>query len=250
MSQVVVYRLVLESQAPPQEFPLMAEYVYIGRAPNNDIVIENEHVSRQHARLIRQKDRYLLEDLDSTNGTFVNDQRITHAVLLQPGDRIRLGPEVVLRFTGPEVDLEPTVRVPVVEEPAGPGSRTIQEEVRPAEPLVTPPPVSPAAPSPAAPTAPPGDVPAPSAPMSTAAVSVEPRRAVPVSPVPVAPRSSSTPQEIVYPPRRSSWTWVALGCAGVAILTLGACIAWLWWVDANNLWCTYELFRQLLPGCP
>ena len=45
--------------------------ITIGRSPNTDIQIDNLTVSKQHARLIEQKDQYALEDLNSTNGTFL-----------------------------------------------------------------------------------------------------------------------------------------------------------------------------------
>ncbi len=248
MSEVAVYRLVLESETPPREFPLTQEYVYIGRSPQNDIVINNPHLSRQHARLIRQKDVYLLEDLDSTNGTFVNDRRITHAVLLQPGDRIRLGPEVVLRFLGPEVELDPTVVAPVVEAPEPPTRILSLEHVHPPRPSPapapghgSPSPSSPAPPPPAsAPTVPPQPSPEPAS---------GPDQPVLVTPAP--PGSAPPAAEIVYTPRTPArTTWILLGCGGVVALVALACIAWLWWVDVNNLWCTYAFFRGLLPGCP
>ena len=48
----------------------------IGRLPDNDIVIENAAVSGSHARIVARNDAYVVEDLDSTNGTFVNNKRI------------------------------------------------------------------------------------------------------------------------------------------------------------------------------
>lgn len=55
--------------------------ITIGRSPDTDIQIDNLAVSKRHARLIRQKDQYALEDLNSTNGTFLNDEKITKAIL-------------------------------------------------------------------------------------------------------------------------------------------------------------------------
>jgi pSer/pThr/pTyr-binding forkhead associated (FHA) protein len=53
----------------------------IGRNPGSDIQIDNLGVSDQHARIIEEKGRYVIEDLDSTNGTFVDEKRITRAAL-------------------------------------------------------------------------------------------------------------------------------------------------------------------------
>ena len=55
--------------------------ITIGRSPNTDIQIDNLAVSKQHARLIKQKDQYVVEDLASTNGTFLNDEKVTRAIL-------------------------------------------------------------------------------------------------------------------------------------------------------------------------
>ena len=61
----------------------------IGRSPDNDIVIPNLGVSGFHARIDKQADGYLLTDLDSSNGTLVNNRRITTHRLAH-GDRIQL----------------------------------------------------------------------------------------------------------------------------------------------------------------
>jgi len=55
--------------------------ITIGRNPTNDIHIDNLGVSKQHAKIIRQDGAYLIEDLNSTNGTFINDKRVARAVL-------------------------------------------------------------------------------------------------------------------------------------------------------------------------
>ncbi len=64
--------------------------VRIGRLPDNTVVIDNEAVSGHHARVVREGDQFVLEDLKSTNGTFVNGERITrHA--LRHGDAVLIG---------------------------------------------------------------------------------------------------------------------------------------------------------------
>ena len=55
--------------------------IIIGRSPSTDIQIDNLAVSKHHARFVKQKDRYAVEDLNSTNGTFLNDGKITRAIL-------------------------------------------------------------------------------------------------------------------------------------------------------------------------
>ncbi len=55
--------------------------ITIGRSPNTDIQIDNLAVSNQHARLIIQKGQYTVEDLNSTNGTLLNNKKISKAIL-------------------------------------------------------------------------------------------------------------------------------------------------------------------------
>jgi pSer/pThr/pTyr-binding forkhead associated (FHA) protein len=64
--------------------------INIGRKSDNQIVIDNEHVSRYHAQIRRIKERYVILDLNSTVGTSVNGEKIDQ-VALRPGDVISLG---------------------------------------------------------------------------------------------------------------------------------------------------------------
>jgi ABC transport system ATP-binding/permease protein len=62
----------------------------VGRAPRADFVVDAPLVSRLHCRLTLQDDGVLVEDLESTNGTFVNGQRVSKS-LLASGDLLRVG---------------------------------------------------------------------------------------------------------------------------------------------------------------
>ena len=64
--------------------------VTIGRLPDNSLVIDNPAVSGRHARVYREGNHYVLEDLKSTNGTFVNDKPIARHTLLE-GDAVLVG---------------------------------------------------------------------------------------------------------------------------------------------------------------
>lgn len=64
--------------------------ITIGRSPDADIQIDNLAVSKRHAKLIKQKDQYAVEDLNSTNGTFLNDEKITKAIL-KHNDVVNIG---------------------------------------------------------------------------------------------------------------------------------------------------------------
>ncbi len=70
-------------------YPLTKPVVNIGRRRDNDIVISDERVSRVHAQLRASGGHYLIFDLDSSGGTFVNDQQVTQSVLF-PGDVVSL----------------------------------------------------------------------------------------------------------------------------------------------------------------
>lgn len=69
----------------------------IGRDVDNDIVVPLPIISRHHAQIIREDNQLYIEDLNSTNGTFVNGERISGRVALQPGARISLG-SYILNF--------------------------------------------------------------------------------------------------------------------------------------------------------
>ncbi len=72
-------------------FPVDRPSIRIGRGSGSDLILEDSQASRQHAEISRQGDEYFIRDLNSTNGTFVNGQRIAGLQRLQPGDQIRIG---------------------------------------------------------------------------------------------------------------------------------------------------------------
>jgi hypothetical protein len=95
-------RLVIKTGPNPGEaFDLFQEVMVIGRESNNDIIIKDSEISRNHARISRKGGVYVLEDLGSTNGTFVNQQRLTAPRTLVAGDEIGVGTNVVVTFQGP-----------------------------------------------------------------------------------------------------------------------------------------------------
>jgi pSer/pThr/pTyr-binding forkhead associated (FHA) protein len=88
-------RLVLNCEGDVLTHELVGELVTIGRAKLNDIVIDDATVSAQHAMVLRAGDSYWLKDLNSTNGTQINDAVVADAVL-RDGDRIRFGSVTVV----------------------------------------------------------------------------------------------------------------------------------------------------------
>jgi pSer/pThr/pTyr-binding forkhead associated (FHA) protein len=73
-----------------QECAVGVQPVTIGRLPDNMVVIDNAAVSGRHARVYKEGNHYVLEDLKSTNGTFVNDKPIARHTLLE-GDVVSVG---------------------------------------------------------------------------------------------------------------------------------------------------------------
>ncbi len=65
--------------------------IVMGRSDQVDITIADHSVSRRHARVFRQGQAWMVEDLGSRNGTLLNDQRVTDPAALKPGDAIRVG---------------------------------------------------------------------------------------------------------------------------------------------------------------
>ena len=76
--------------AKPRTFKLATSMI-VGRAPECDVKLDDTYASQQHARLFGRQGGWYVEDLGSTNGTFVNDQRLAAPALVQPGDKIRVG---------------------------------------------------------------------------------------------------------------------------------------------------------------
>jgi pSer/pThr/pTyr-binding forkhead associated (FHA) protein len=85
-----------------REHRLAGQVITIGRAVENDIVITSKRVSRAHARVRREGWHVMLEDLDSTNGTYLNDERVLNPMELRDADRITIG-DVDLIFHDPDV---------------------------------------------------------------------------------------------------------------------------------------------------
>lgn len=67
----------------------------IGRAQDADLVLDDDYASGRHARLFPQGSRWFLEDLGSTNGTFVNGGQLTRTMAIEPGTAVRIGKTVL-----------------------------------------------------------------------------------------------------------------------------------------------------------
>ena len=95
---------VVEGPSAGSEFELSQAQTSLGRVKGADIVLPASSVSRKHAKITLEGTQYYIEDLGSSNGTYVNGQRITSRQMLNNGDRISLGQSITLRFDAPVAD--------------------------------------------------------------------------------------------------------------------------------------------------
>jgi hypothetical protein len=157
-------------------FELAGDELSIGREAGNDIVLGESGVSRHHARLIAQGDGWVAVDLGSSNGMFVNGERVTRRPLA-PGDQLRIGKHVFVYqgAAAPAPSLAPA--------PAPPAYAPVPPPAyAPAPPAYAPaPPAYPSQPPPAVAAGPPGVAEAP----------LRPTPAPAPAPVPAGPRKAS-----------------------------------------------------------
>ena len=79
-------------------FHLDRSELMIGRSQRAELSFEDDGVSRTHARIRREGSEYIVEDLGSRNGTFVNGLRVKGPTRVQDGDKLQLGRSTILKF--------------------------------------------------------------------------------------------------------------------------------------------------------
>ena len=127
MSQEQDHFIIIGGSRAGEKIPLTNLPLVIGRIPPAEVIFDVESVSRKHARLSREATGYLIEDLGSSNGTYVNNERILGGrTLLKNGDIVRLGKDVDLRLVvavpqQPEI----SVKMPTESRPQQAPDRTI-----------------------------------------------------------------------------------------------------------------------------
>jgi predicted component of type VI protein secretion system len=125
------HRLIVRTGPNPgMVFDLTKDVTMLGRDVTNDIVLGDAEISRQHTRVSRTPGGMVVEDLGSTNGTFVNGDRLVSPRVLMSGDLVGLGENVTLTFESTAPEAAATVMGPVAR-----GTTP-----RPAAPPVAPPP--------------------------------------------------------------------------------------------------------------
>lgn len=109
----MAFQFVMRSgPTPGAVYPLEGDQLTIGRDSTNGVAINDPEVSRRHSRLTFQGGKYVLEDLGSTNGTFVNGQRLSGPHVLKAGDVVALGEQIVLMYDAANIDPGATIASP------------------------------------------------------------------------------------------------------------------------------------------
>jgi pSer/pThr/pTyr-binding forkhead associated (FHA) protein len=82
----------LDTSLQGLEIVLSGQAQTIGRSSENTVYVPYQRISRNHARIFPERGAWWIEDLKSTNGVFINEERISRAALLRPGDIVKVGP--------------------------------------------------------------------------------------------------------------------------------------------------------------
>jgi two-component system, NtrC family, sensor kinase len=98
---------VMGGKEEHQSFDLKSETIFIGRGPENDIQIDDKYISRKHLKIQRKGDKYLIQDLNTKNGTFVNGKQISPNDLFELGEghTIVIGMSVICLDEGSSEDV-------------------------------------------------------------------------------------------------------------------------------------------------
>lgn len=221
------FRLVVRrGPQPNQMYDLNKDIITIGRDITNDIVINDPEASRHHMRLTRGAGGFTLEDLGSTNGTFINGQRLTGAKPLNPGDMVGMGETVTLAYE----------RV---------GAAPVREEA-PAEAPYQPPQPARAYESQA-----------PESPFAPQAQEYSQRQQPAAPPYSYGPAYTEAPPAPGYGTEydpyaareeqpRSPMRWIAIGCVGLLLVCCCATVAGAVIIDQACLWDQIPVLSDLL----
>src|SRR5438128_8517025 len=82
--------------------------INVGRVQGNDLMLPKGNVSKHHARLLYRDGRFIVTDLKSTNGTYVNGRKIAQATIVREGDKIYIGDFVLKLDTGAGASSSPS----------------------------------------------------------------------------------------------------------------------------------------------
>jgi predicted component of type VI protein secretion system len=230
--------VVKKGPATGTSYDLDQVEIFVGRDLGNDIVVNDPEISRRHARLYKHGDHYLVEDLGSTNGTIVNGQKIRGPKQLTNHDYVAMGQNIGYEFISDQPLGYEAQTVAVDDMGFDEGATFVAEapipelEIQAAqEPALTP------------------DIPEEFAqvPQGNPAQAQE----MPAFPAeqpgqPVVPQTNASSVNDPEPvkAKRSIPLWLIIVVILLAIACI--CIAAIWVIDSQMLWCTILPF---LPGC-
>jgi pSer/pThr/pTyr-binding forkhead associated (FHA) protein len=83
--------VVTEADGAPRTYPMTQEALQIGRSESCQVVLQDTYASQMHARVYPKDGEWFVEDLGSTNGTYLNRVKVSHPAPVGPGDEIRIG---------------------------------------------------------------------------------------------------------------------------------------------------------------
>lgn len=177
--------VITEKEGSERRLTFTEPEVTIGRVPGNDVVLPKGNVSKRHSRIVLKDNRFIVVDLKSTNGTYVNGRKITSPLVVKEGDKIYVGDFVLTLEGDPTASALPSsMKQPSLMPELGDDANNIPSLVPSA-----PPPLPSRAPDPMA-----DDVPA--------VLRAPTMSMAPVNPVPVPPADSgrsSAPEAGVTP---------------------------------------------------
>lgn len=135
-----IYRLVhMSGILKNTEYLLGKHILLLGREADNDLVINDPEVSRKHARFTLDGDSFWVEDLGSTNGTFINGKRLTLSTVLKQGDTLSLGENILLRYEVLSFDPDATFNIQSMKtHDPEPSQEAVEKLVQETPPIVPP----------------------------------------------------------------------------------------------------------------
>jgi pSer/pThr/pTyr-binding forkhead associated (FHA) protein len=87
--------VITEGSNAGESLPLSGEAITLGRGGDSTIRLDDDYVSTRHARFVTNGEEWFIEDMGSTNGTYIGSTRVTRATAITPGTAVRLGKTIV-----------------------------------------------------------------------------------------------------------------------------------------------------------
>lgn len=218
--------VVIEGPDVGETYALEGMIATLGRASDNTITLDSPKISRHHAQIRNLPTGVVIEDMGSTNGTWVNGRRLTESRTLSPGDEIRLADYITLEYT-----VEEDYRTTRLAPDETPGATRMMQE----PPEYTPPQI-------------------PAEPRYREPYEPSPQREVTYEPVapPSPPADYELPAEARQEPamatrQRPKWLYVLIGLLAILICLCIAIAVYLWFAPLSFWERLFDLFDIPMP---